>query len=892
MSGLSRLMNVFRARRLGRALDTEIDTHLRERVDDLAAAGMSRREAEAEARRRFGNRTGQKEAAHDADTLTWLESVVNDVRYALRTLRNAPAFTFVAVLSLALGIGANTAIFSLTNAIALKSLPVDHPEQLLALDLGGTDNKDFTNPLWEAIRDRTAGSIAMLAYSTTEYNLARGGAIDAAQGEVVSGQYFSVLGVRPIAGRLISPADDVRGCASTAAVSAAFAARRLGGVDAAVGKNVTLDGHPFTVIGVTDPRFSGVVVGRHAEIYTPLCAEPIRDGDPGMLDERASWFLDIMARAPAGVPLQAINARLAELAPSVYQATIPGEFSAGGKRNYLKNTLRATPTAGGMSNLRDQYSPALFALMAIVGAVLLIACANIANLLMARAASRQREMAIRLAIGAGRGRLIRQLLTESLILASAGALLGGLFAVWAGRVLVAFLSTGQTPVHVDLPIDGHVLAFTIIVATATGLAFGLAPAWRAARVDPQAAMQSGGRVRGEGRRLLGRALVTGQVALSLALVASAGLLVGSFRRLLVLDPGFQRAGVVLASADFGNAGLKGAAVVHVPIELLQRIREVPGMNDASASWTTPISRGGWNNFIMIPGHSPTSRRDSLVFFNSVADGYFRTLGTKLLAGRDINADDITGGRSVAVINESMARKMFAGTNPLGRSFRTPGEGDSINPPYQVVGVVEDMKYSHMDQPAPPTAYLPIGLTGPSPISTTYEIRSTLPTAEVVAEVTRLATATNPEVVLQFTTLSQQVLDSLTRPRLLAALSGFFGVLALLLAMIGLYGTMAYNVTQRRGELGVRIALGAGSARVLRLVVGEAGRIIVGGVVLGIVLAIAGTRLLASFLYGVTATDTATFAASAVALTITGLIAAGIPAWRAARTDPVKALRED
>ncbi|HEY3934813.1 MAG TPA: ABC transporter permease [Gemmatimonadales bacterium] len=890
MSWIDRVTNLLRPERLSRDLDVEIDTHLGERTDDLVAAGMSPLAARAEARRRFGNRGRKKESAHDVDTLAWLESVAADLRYAVRTLRNSPGFTAVAVLSLALGVGANTAIFSLVDAITLRSLPVSHPEQLLQLDQGKPNNNVFTNPLWEAVRDRSAGFTSAFAYGDEQFNLANGGAVDFAQGLMVSGGFFDALGVRPIAGRLTHASDDVRGCTPMAMVSAGFAERRLGGTAGAVGRTVALDGHPVEVIGVVDPRFSGLDVGRRVDIYAPLCAYGALSSDPGMLDGRSTWYLNIMLRPNAGMALPAVNAQLAQLAPIVYRTTVPGDWAATGRHSYLQGKLSATPSPAGVSDLRDNYRAALTVLMIVVGALLLIACANIANLLLARATARQREMAIRLAIGAARRRLVRQLLTESLLLAGTGAVIGVIFARWASRLLMGFLSTQDQPVAVDLSINARVLGFTIAIATVTGVLFGLLPAWRAARTDPQSAMKAGGAVRGAMRRGLGRVLVTGQVALSLALVVSAGLLLGSFERLVTLDPGFQRDGILLTVLDFTPTGLKDHALVTVSAQLLQQVRQLPGVSSASLSWTTPIARGGWNDFVRIPGYRPVDMRDSLANFNQVSDGYFHTLGTPLLAGRDISGDDVAGNRSVVVINRTMAMKMFGSASPLGRTFTTPA-GDSASPPRDVIGVVGDAKYSRLTQPAPPTGYFPVGIGGLGNSTLTLEVRSTRPFAGMIRDITRLAASTSPAITLRFTTLAQQVSDSLTRPRLLAALGGFFGLLALLLAMIGLYGTMAYHVTRRRSEIGLRMALGAGRLRVMRTVVGEANRIVLIGVVLGIALALMGTRVLASLLYGVTATDTGTVLGSAVLLLITGAIAAAIPAWRATRVDPVQALRE-
>ncbi|HEY4100379.1 MAG TPA: ABC transporter permease [Gemmatimonadales bacterium] len=892
MSLFSRLANAVRGDRLSRSLDVELDTHLAELTDELVARGMPREDAIAEARRRFGNRGKQKEAAHDADTAVWLESVFADIRYALRTLRSAPAFTLVAVCSLALGIGANTAIFSLIDAVALRSLPVTRPWELSLIDQGKGLKPDytFTNPLWEQIRARDSLFGAVFAYSSASFNLSTQGIEQPTAASTVSGDFFRGLGVQPVAGRLISAADDLPGCPLVTVLGDAFARARFGSAAAAVGKAIPIEGHPAVVIGVADPRFTGLEVGQRTDLYAPLCAEPILTGDPKVLTRRSRWYLKVMVRTRAGESLARTDATLHAIAPAVFQATVPGDWDKGGQQDYLKGTLSARSAAGGASGLRDNFETALEILMAVVGAVLLIACANIGALLSARAASRQREVAIRLAIGASHRRLIRQLLTESLTLAAAGAVLGVVFSHWATRLLVTMLSTSDRPVVIDLSTNQRVLAFAVVITVVAGVGFGLLPAWRASQTDPQSAMKSGGAVRSDRRRRLGHVLVGGQVAISLLLVACAGLLVGSFQRLMTADVGFTRDGIVLASLDFGNTGWKGERLVTEPVAILDRIRMLPGMSNAAMSWTTPVGHAGWNDLVHIPGYSPQHIDDSLAWFNQVSPGYFATMGTRLLTGRDVNDADIASHHNVVVINTTMAKKMFGTLSPLGRTYRTP-DGDSLSVPWEVIGVIEDTKYAKVTEEPRAQGYYPMGVGNNNTSSYTYEIRTSRPMTEVTREVSRVAAEANPQIALQLNWLSQQINDSLARPRLLALLSGFFGLLALLLAMMGLYGTMSYNVAQRRGEIGIRIALGAGGQRVLGMVVGEASWIILGGVAGGLALVFAGTRLLGSFLYGVTATDPITLGGSVLLLAFTGLLASVVPAWRAARVDPVDALRE-
>jgi putative ABC transport system permease protein len=876
-------------------LRAEMQSHLDRATSDRIARGIPADEARREALREFGNVAHAQEVTREQWGWTWLEQLGQDVRYGIRSLRKDPGFTAIAILSLALGIGANTAIFSLMDAVALRSLPVRHPEQLVAITngTGGTGAGVFTNPTWEQLRDRPALFAGSLAYVATSFTLAHGGEARTVPGDGVSGGFFDVLGVRPLTGRLLHPADDVRGCSGVVAISAGFATREYGTAEAAVGRIVSLGDHPFVIAGVVDPGFTGVAVGAPVDIYAPLCSLAITSGDPTVLDQPHVLFLSILGRQPEGVTLPAMQARLAVQARALIDADVP---TAGGTTAASPDhnpSLGVIPAAGGISGVRQTYRAALTVLMVVVGLVLLIACANIANLLLARAASRGREWAIRLAVGAGRHRLIRQLLTESLILSLAGAAIGVAFAHWAARLLVGYLSTTGQPVQLDLAINLSVLCFTIGVAVLTGLLFGLAPAWRAAGTDPQLAMKAGGRgvVRGDRGHRIGKSLVVGQVALSLVLVAGAGLLVGSFAKLDTFNPGFQREGVLLAQLDFGSAGFKEADQTVAAMDVLRRIRQIPGVTAASMSMLAPLGDGGLSDFVLAPGFTPANKSDGEAFFNGVSEGYFATLHTALRAGRDITSDDVYQRRRVAVINETMARRVFGSPSPLGQSFRTP-EGDSASAPLEVVGVVQDAKYGRLDAATVSMAYVPLGAWGPTTGSINYEVRSTRTRAEVVREVMSLVTAVSPGIAGRFRTLSEAAEASLTRPRMLAVLSAFFGGLALLLAMIGLYGTIAYSVVQRRSEIAVRIALGAGSSRVLRMVTGDAARIVVVGVVLGVLLTIAATRFLSAFLFGLTATDPATLAASGVALLVTGLGAASVPAWRGARLDPMEVLREE
>jgi predicted permease len=526
--------------------------------------------------------------------------------------------------------------------------------------------------------------------------------------------------------------------------------------------------------------------------------------------------------------------------------------------------------------------------------VLLVACANVANLLLARATARQREMAVRLALGAGRGRIARQLITESLLLSTIGATMGIVLAAWGSRILVSLLSRSDQTVALDLTLDTNVLLFTLGVAAATGLLFGLAPAWRAGRVDPQAAMKAQGRgvTDGRSRARVAKALVIVQVALSLVLVTGAGLLLGSWRRLATADRGFRSEGVMLVSAGIGALSAPEPQRAIVFRQALERLRALPGVRAASFSDITPVGRSAWNELIKIPGVEVSKKRgESVAWANAVSEDYFTTLRIPLRGGRDFTERDTKTSPPVAIVGEAMARKFFGGMDVIGRTFQI-GVGRGFSDPITIVGVVGNTKYRSLRDTAQPIIYFPASQQSSQAQRVNFEILSTGSAGEIIPAVRAAFAQIDRRIVLDFTPLDRQVNESMTLMRTVSSLSGVFGGLALLLAMIGLYGLMAYNVARRRYEIGVRIALGAGQSRVVRMVLGDVARIVIAGVVVGVALSFTAMKLVATFLYETKPNDPATLAGSAMILAAVGVIAAALPAWRAARLDPVAALREE
>ena len=891
MAWWNRLVNLSRSERLAKDIDRELSFHIEERVDELVSSGMAESEARREATRRFGEPLRQRERTRDADVLAWLDTVLADVRYALRSLRGSPAFSVVAILSLALGIGANTAIFSLIDAVLLKPLPVHRPEELVRVTRGG-GSKTFTNPVWERLRDSQDALSGIFAYSEARFNLAQGGEARTVPGNWVTGEYFATLGVRPALGRLLTSGDDERGCAAVAVLSHTHWRREYGADSAVIGRSVPLNGHAFTVVGVVAPRFTGVTVGESVHVFAPLCAREI--GEKGVLDQTGHWYLQVLGRPAGGTTLTQAQARLAALAPGIFAATLPPDWGVEEQHSYLSNTLSAELAPNGNSSLRNQYRDPLLALMLVVGVVLLIACVNVANLLLARGSARGRELAIRLAIGAGRARLLRQLLTESLLLALLGAAVGVVFAQWSSRLLVGLLSVGPGSVWLDLSINTRVLGFTILIATVTGVLFGLAPAWTSTRMPPHSAMKGAGSGTAEGHASfrLGRALVAAQVALSFVLLVAAGLLLGSFQRLATLDAGFDRAGVLLVDVSLPDASASPDRRPALYRELLERLRALPGTRFASASNVTPIGGHTHNTFIAVDGYTPVSRDDALVYLNEVSDGYFSTLRSAIIAGRDFDDQDSPGAQRVVLINQTMARRYFGGANPIGKEFRVQFMGDEFEPPMRVIGVVEDAKYESLRESTVPTAYMFIGQNSRPAPTATYQLLSVTAPEGLIPSVKEAMAQADPNISFELRTFDSLVASSLTRERMLALLSAFFGGLALLLVVIGLYGMLSYSVARRRKEIGVRLALGAPPLRVLRMVLGEAGIMILAGLVIGTSAAVAGTRLISAFLFGLSPTDAKTLVFSGALLTLVSLAASAVPAWRAANTDALIPLRED
>ena len=836
-----------------------------------------------------------------------IESLWQDFRYGGRLLRMNPGFFAVATLSLALGIGANTAIFDILNAVRLRMLPIAHPEQIAELRIAENQHccsgnftsrhSNFTYAQWDQIRGHQQAFSGIFAWGDTRFNLADGGEARYAEGLWVSGQYFSTLNVQPLLGRLISDEDDRPGCGSPMAViSYGFWQREFGGDIQALGKRLSLDGHPVSVMGVTPPEFFGMEVGRGFDVAVPVCAEAWINGEDNHTSKRHHWWLAIAGRLKSGWTVARAAAQADAMSRAVFEPTVPPNYRPDRAKYYAEYKLTAQPAGTGVSDLRKTYEQPLLLLLGIAGLVLLIACANLANLTLARASAREREMAVRLAIGANRGRLIRQLLAESLLLTLIGTAVGAWLARQLSTSLVSSLSTGNDPLLLQLEPDWRVLGFTAAVAVLTCILFGLTPALRATRTAPSAAMKSSGRGVTMDRERFGlrRALVISQVALSLVLLVGALLFVGSLRNLMTLDPGFRPEGLVMAQINISSLHFTPERRGVFFRDLLAAVRATPGIEQAATTRIALISQGYWNNTIELLGQTGGHvNNDRMIpWFNQVSQGYVQTMGTPLLAGRDFDEHDTPSSPEVAIVNQEFVRKFLGGADPLGRQFRIlsgPGEPEHM---YQIIGVAKNSKYASIREEFQPTVYAATSQAKQPDSDVIIVARSTLPTVSVLNALRDTIARQNSQASIRFQVFNTLIKDSLLRERLMATLSGFFGLLAAILATVGLYGVMSYMVARRRNEIGIRIALGANRGNVLRLILREAGVLVAAGLVVGTLLAIAGARAATSLLYGLKPGDPAIIGLSDVLLAAVAMFASFLPAMRAARLEPMTALREE
>jgi predicted permease len=821
---------------------------------------------------------------------------MNDIRLAIRALRSTPILSVVAVLSLTLGIGANTAIFAIVDTLLLRTLPVKAPGRLVMLaEAGSNGQQSWTYPIWQQIHQRPELFEDAFAWSSTRFNLAPGGQSELVDGIWASGGIFETLGVDAMLGRTFTDADDVRGGGPdgpVGVISYEFWQRRFGGAADAIGRTLNVERVPVTIIGVTPPDFFGPEVGRTFDVIVPLGVEPLVRGKETWLDGRSTWWLGVMARLKPGQSAESATQALVAVQPQIRQATHPGWSG------YLEDAFTLRPAASGDSSLRRRYERPLIMLLIIVALVLVIACANIANLLLARATARRHELSVRLALGASRWRLARLLLAESLVLSIAGAAFGVLVAIWGSRLLVAQLSTTTSRVFLDLRFDWRIFAFTVGATVATTLLFGTVPALRAAAIAPMEAIKEQGRgAVGDVRGIFANGLVIAQVALSVVLVVGAGLFVRTFASLATLQLGFDRDRVLVVNINSQRAAIPRDERIATYERVHDAARTLPGVAGAALSVITPVSGRGWNNMFDVSGTPSLTGRQSSVFLNAITPDWLATLRTPLLEGRQFMDRDRKGAPLVGIVNQAFARRFLNGGSPIGRIVKTrgiPGLKKAPPPPREIVGLVADAVYRNLREPVPPTMYIPLAQLDEDFAlpSIALSVRSsTASPASLTRSVTASIAGVSPDLALTFRPLSDFVDAALTQERLVATLSGFFGSLALLLAALGLYGVTSYAVHRRRTEIGIRMALGAAPAGVVRLVLRRVAWLVGAGVVAGALVSIWAARFVEALLWGLTPNDPVTLIAACIVLPLVGGLATWVPAWRASHIDPARVLRQ-
>jgi len=822
------------------------------------------------------------------NTVSWLESIAQDVRYGARLLLTNPGFALVAILSLALGIGANTAIFQLLNAVRLRSLPIKSPQELAEIKIvGGNEGMglngpygELTRPIWEEIHRAHPAFSGVFAWGKDQFGVGEGKDFQLANGIFVSGDFFDVLGIAPWRGRLTTP-EDVHACPeATAVVSHAFWQSKLGGPEIGADTKLLINGELKQIVGVTPPSFFGLAVGERFDIALPFCR-------PKELS-RNVFDITVMGRLRPGWNLPRASAQLGGMSPGIMAATEITGYDAGTRQKYRNFRLAAYPASSGVSDLRNAYDSSLELLLAITGLVLLIACANLANLMLARASIREREIAVRLALGAARIRLLRQLLVESSLLAAIGAALGVGLAQVLSRILVLSLSTGDESITLQTGTDWRVLLFTACVTGLTCIVFGMAPSFRASGADPVTAMKSGGRglTAGRERFSIQRAMVVAQISISLVLLVGALLFVRSFHNLMTFNPGMREQGISVAFLGFQKSNIPRDRIEEFDRQLLEDVRATPGVLNAATTTNVPLTGSSWGHTISIGQVEGGSK------FTWVSPRYFETMGIPLVGGRGFTQRDTGSSQRVAVVNQTFIRRFLNGANPIGQTLRTHPEPDYPSTIYQIVGVIPDTKYSSLRGEIPPMVFAPAAqFPNPRPW-VAMMIQSNLPPAAAINSVKRRLAEKHPEIIAQFGTYQSQIRNGLLREKLMAMLSGFFGLLAALLAMAGLYGVISYVTTVRRNEIGIRLALGANRAQVVGMVMREAGVLLIVGVAIGTLLALAAGRGASSLLFELKSYDPLTLAAAILLLAFIGALASFLPARRASKLDPMAALHCD
>lgn len=880
----------FRRKQWDQERANEIESYLEIETSENIARGMTPADAANAARRKFGNPVLVREEIYNMNSIDWLESIWQDIRHGVRLLLLSPAFTAVAVASLALGIGANTAIFQLLDAVRLRSLPVQRPQELAQIKIVGGNSGmglnpsrygGLTRPMWEELRRQQKAFTGVFAWNELSVKLGKGSEIKHANAIAVSGEFFPILGVLPFRGHLFNSQDELSACpTSSAVVSYAFWQSQMGGRDLGRDSKLLIDGKFHEVIGVTPAEFTGLAVGSSFDIALPFC-------HPDKEPRRDVFGFTVIGRLRPGWTIESATAHLSGLSEGIMEATQITGYGTNTVERYKKFRLAAYPGHNGISWLREDYDSSLWLLLGITGLVLLIACANLSNLMLARSSAREREIAVRLALGASRGRVLRQFIAESALLATIGAVLGVVLAQVLSRVLVTFLSTQSEKISLPMHLDWRVLSFAAIAAVLTCVVFGVLPALRVTRMQPDSVMRAGSRglTAGRERFSMQRAMVVTQIAVSLVLLVAALLFVRSFRNLTTLDPGMRLKGISIAFVGLPNE-LPKEQLEGFQRELLEEIHATPGVRSAGTTTNTPLLGGSWTHGVHVGAAQGNSK------FTWVSPRYFETMGIPLLAGRIFDQNDTSASKRVAVVNQAFVRQFCGNANPIGQTLRTGAEPNYPSAIYEIVGVIPDTRYSGLRSDIPPSAFAPAPqYPGLGPWAAIM-IHAETPHATTVANVKQRLSHRFPEMVIEFIDFPARIQDGLVRERMMAILSGFFGGLAAVLSMVGLYGVVSYMVERRRNEIGIRVAIGAQKNQVIGLILRDAGWMLIVGIGIGVGLSLIVTRSASTLLFDLTPYDPITLFSAGLLLALVALGASVIPANRAANLDPVRALHHE
>ena len=888
MGLLRRIVMLGRRARMEREIEAELREHRQMCIDDNMGQGLSREEAEREARLRFGSPAAMRERVSAEDAALGIESLLRDVRMALRGFVKSPGFAIVVVTTLALGIGANTAIFELLDAVRLRTLPVSKPEELAELRIVGGNHgfgisdgmfMDFTIPMWQEVKEHHEPFSGIFAWRASDLLVGRPSESRRVQALEVSGSFFNVLGVTPVQGRLIEPQDEAECTLTRIVVSYAFWKSQMGGVPITADTTIVVEGKSVQVLGVMPPSFFGMIVGERFDAAYPTCTPR----NP----RREIFTYSVMGRLKPAWNLKQASDYFYALSPGLFENTAPSGYSADAVKTFTSFRLGAYPAGAGVSYLRTKYGSSLNFLLAITGLVLLIACANLANLMLARSSRKQREVAVRMALGASRMRLLRQMLVETALLAAFGAGIGVALAQPLGRTLVSALNTTQNSIHLTVAADWRVLLFAAAAGAVTCVLFGSLPAIRSTNGEPIQAMRSSERgVMGNRERFWAqRIMVMAQVAISMVLLVGALLFVRSYRNLLTQNPGFRESGILVGYFGFFNQNLKKENLCEYKRRLVEDVRSLPGIENAAATNNVLLGGGSWSHHVDVGALDGSSK------FSYVSPGYFATMGIPILSGRGFTDRDTNDAPYVLIVNQTFIRRFISAPSPIGQHVHVRPEPDYPERIYEIVGTIPDTKYSGLREDTPPMAFVPSNqfpVTAQRP-GMAMMISSRDP-ASAESAIRRMFEQKHPGTITQFENFQQDIRDNLVGDRMMAMLSGVFAALAAMLVTIGLYGVLSYFLAQRRGEIGIRIALGASRSRVIGDLLRDATRMLLIGLAVGVTLAALAGREASTMIFGLRPWDLSTLALAAVLLTFVTLVTSLVPALKAAHVNPIDSLR--